>query len=206
MVARYGCPTNDALGKVIKSSVNLLSVIYARIYFPTYSNGLKDLAKFLGFEWSGPNVSGVQAIGWRHEWEKSGKSALKQKLIEYNMEDCEGLQRVENFVNNLFSPRGASTDHEDVDIVNIESLPRETPFKFQRVQFSLPEFEEINRAAYWDYQRDKILVKSSKRLKGIGEKVPKRRLVKPRPNKTIDWPAPTECPKCSGSKFWRHTT
>ena len=204
MVARYGCPTNDALGKAIESPVNLLSVIYARIYFPTYSNGLKDMAKFLGFKWSEPNVSGVQAIVWRHEWEKSGKPALKQKLIEYNTEDCEGLQRVENFVNHLFTPRGTSPDHEEVDIVNTESLPRETPFKFRRVQFCLPEFEEINQAAYWDYQREKILVKSSKRPKGIEKKVHKRRLVKPRANKTIDWPAPSECPKCSGSKIWKH--
>ena len=97
MVTRYGCPTDDTLGKAIESPVNLVSVIYARIYFPTYSNGLKDLAKFLGFEWSEPNVSGVQAIVWRHEWEKSGKLALKQKLIKYNTEDCEGLQRVAEF-------------------------------------------------------------------------------------------------------------
>ncbi len=204
MVARYGCPIDDDLGKVIKSPVNLLSVIYARIYFPTYSNGLKDLAKFLGYEWSEPNVSGVQAIVWRHEWERSGNSFLKRKLIEYNREDCEGLQLLENFVNHLFTPRGASPDHEEVDIVNTESLPHETSFKFQRVQFRLPEFEEINRAAYWDYQREKILVKSSKRLKGNAKKVQKRKLVKPRPNRTIDLPAPAECPKCRGSKIWRH--
>ncbi len=29
------------------------------------------------------------------------------------------------------------------------------------------EFEQINRAAYWDYRREKVLVKSSKRLKRI---------------------------------------
>jgi hypothetical protein len=204
MVARYGYPNNDVLDKVIKSPVNLLSVIYARIYFPTYSNGLKDLAKFLGYEWSEPNASGVQAIVWRHEWEKSGNSALKQKLIEYNREDCEGLQRVKNFVNNLFAPQGSILDHEEVDVVNTESLPHETPFKFRRVQFRLPEFEEINRAACWDCQREKILVKSGKRLKGNAKKVHKRKLVKPRPNRTIDWSAPAECPKCRGFKIWRH--
>jgi len=38
------------LDQLIASSVNLLSLIYAQIYFPTYSNGLKDVARRLGFE------------------------------------------------------------------------------------------------------------------------------------------------------------
>jgi predicted RecB family nuclease len=151
MVARYGCPVDDALGKAIDSLVNLLSVIYARIYFPTYSNGLKDLAKFLGYEWSDPNVSGVQAIVWRHEWEKSGNPTMKQKLIEYNREDCEGLQRVAAHVSNLSMPIGKSTGIYSSDVISVESLPREDSLTFQKMGFLLPEFEKINQAAYWDY-------------------------------------------------------
>jgi len=62
MITRYGDPSDDGLSKTIKSSLNLLSFIYARIYFPTYSNGLKELAEFLGFKWTEPNVSGLNAI------------------------------------------------------------------------------------------------------------------------------------------------
>lgn len=39
----------DFLARLIAESVNLLSVIYAQIYFPTYSNGLKEIARYLGF-------------------------------------------------------------------------------------------------------------------------------------------------------------
>jgi predicted RecB family nuclease len=50
---RYGGPPEDSVvGKAIASPVNLLSVIYAQVYFPVYSNGLKDIAGFLGL--SGP--------------------------------------------------------------------------------------------------------------------------------------------------------
>ena len=50
MCDRHGGPPEDStIGKAIISSTNLLSVIYARIYFPTYSNGLKEIARFLGF-------------------------------------------------------------------------------------------------------------------------------------------------------------
>ena len=35
------------LDRLIAESVNILSVIYTHIYFPTYSNGLKDIARYL---------------------------------------------------------------------------------------------------------------------------------------------------------------
>ena len=37
-----GAPEGSAAANAIQSPVNLLSAIYARIYFPTYSNGLKE--------------------------------------------------------------------------------------------------------------------------------------------------------------------
>ena len=42
----------ELLDRLINESVNLLSIIHARIYFPSYSNSLKDTAQWLGFEWT----------------------------------------------------------------------------------------------------------------------------------------------------------
>ncbi len=204
MRARYGRPASEAAEKAIACPFNLLSLIYARIYFPTYSNGLKDLARFVGFEWSDPTASGAQSVVWRSEWEQSHKPALKANLVEYNADDCEGLRRVTNFVNTLSAPRGAATDDTSAEIVHTESLRRETRWKFRRVQFRLPELEAISRTAYWDYQRDKILVKSSARLQKIAARSRKRRRGKPRVNTTIRCPVPVQCPRCGGPKVWKH--
>ena len=57
------------LDQLITDAVNLLSVIYAQIYFPTYSNGLKDIARYLGFQWSDSDASGLHTLMWRSEWE-----------------------------------------------------------------------------------------------------------------------------------------
>ena len=76
--------------------MNLLSLVFARIYFPTFSNGLKEIAAFLGFQWSGSPVSGLEAIAWRHLWESSADSKVKQELIDYNRQDCEALEVVAN--------------------------------------------------------------------------------------------------------------
>src|SRR5207302_1889531 len=63
MRQRYGAPPSASLvAKALESPINLLSDIFGQIYFPTYSNGLKDIAGWLGFRWSEQDVSGVQSI------------------------------------------------------------------------------------------------------------------------------------------------
>jgi len=49
--------------QLLSSSLNLLSLIYNQVYFPTYSNGLKEIARHLGFQWSEPDASGLGALG-----------------------------------------------------------------------------------------------------------------------------------------------
>jgi predicted RecB family nuclease len=68
--------------------VNVLSLIYARVYFPVHTNDLKSVAGCLGFRWSDPDASGLQGIVWRREWEGSREEAPKQRLLTYNQEDC----------------------------------------------------------------------------------------------------------------------
>ncbi|MFC1509059.1 TM0106 family RecB-like putative nuclease [Candidatus Omnitrophota bacterium] len=43
--------------KIIKNSINILSLIYSNIYFPTYSNDLKDIGNYLGAKWSDKDSS-----------------------------------------------------------------------------------------------------------------------------------------------------
>jgi len=96
MKARYcSAPMNaELIDYMISSSVNLLSFTYAQIYFPTYSNTLKEVARFLGFEWSERDPSGLRALMWRSEWENSRDSGIKQELTIYNAEDCAAVQKV----------------------------------------------------------------------------------------------------------------
>ena len=50
MCARYGSPCqNSSESKAIGSILNLLSFTFVQIYFPVWSNSLKDAAGFLGF-------------------------------------------------------------------------------------------------------------------------------------------------------------
>jgi len=83
-LARRKKPVDQSLAML----VNTLSIIYVHIYFPTYSNGLKEVAGCLGFSWTDADASGIQSIAWRMRWQTTRKEEWKEKLIRYNLEDC----------------------------------------------------------------------------------------------------------------------
>jgi predicted RecB family nuclease len=160
MKKRYPKPGSGRLvDDLIASAVNLLSIVYAQVYFPTYSNGLKDIARFLGFRWSHPAASGLSAMYWRRQWDLSHDPELKQRLVTYNQEDCAAAQTVAE----ALSAVSRSLPVVDKDIVDATTLKREYPQRFGKIDFALPEFQQINDAAQWDYQRQRVYLRSSKR-------------------------------------------
>jgi predicted RecB family nuclease len=68
--------------------VNVLSEIFGQVYFPTQSNGLKEIASWLGFAWTPDAPIGANSVAVRHEWEQSRLSTVKDRLVAYNLEDC----------------------------------------------------------------------------------------------------------------------
>jgi predicted RecB family nuclease len=164
MRARYPDIENASLlDDLISSAQNLLSIIYAHVYFPTYSNGLKDVANYLGFHWSDDTSSGLTALGWRSRWESIHDASLKEKLLTYNSEDCVAAEKVADAIAAVC--RSVSLEGTNLFAVSADSLKREYPQRFGDVEFVLPEFRQINKAAYWDYQRDKVYVRSNARVK-----------------------------------------
>src|SRR5205085_9261517 len=84
--------------RVLEKAVNVLSAIHATVYFPTFSNGLKDIGHHLGCTWTAEDASGLQSLVWRCRWEQTGEQGWKDKLLTYNAEDCAALKRVAEFV------------------------------------------------------------------------------------------------------------
>jgi predicted RecB family nuclease len=187
------------LDRVLKESVNLLEFIYGQVYFPTYSNGLKEIAGFLGFNWPDRDATGAYSVIWRHQWEESMTPRLEQKLRTYNSADCEALEFVVKVLWRLPSPEESKKLHQAGNIAfvtptlsNAFSHP-----SWQKFEGAMPELDEINEAAQWDYQRDRIYLRTRKHLKeseaqkGQAEVNPFRRV-----EKVISFPERPVCPKC----------
>ena len=94
--------------------------------------------------------------------------------------------------------RTASRDETPrLDVVNADSLKREYPRRFGEVEFALPEFQQINQAAYWDYQRSKVYIRSSRRLHRVSRKARTERSIdRIRPNKVIRLEEQRRVPNC----------
>ena len=205
MCERCGSPTEDtAVAKAIKSTVNVLSVLYSQIYFPTFSNGLKEIAGYLGFIWSAPAASGLQTISWRDEWEATKAPALKAAVLTYNAEDCEALQIVKSKIVELYRASSEAESSCLQDVVHTEKIKRSHSYGFKRNTFSIPELDTINKAAYWDYQRERVYVKSNAQLKGVLRRSSSRIGKAQSPNKIITYTRPRSCPKCNSAKFFVH--
>jgi predicted RecB family nuclease len=84
-----GPPEGSAADQAIRSAVNLLAVIFSQVCFPTYSNGLKEIAAWPGFKWTDSGLSGKQTIACREGAENCESSIAKRRLVTYNREDCE---------------------------------------------------------------------------------------------------------------------
>ena len=84
--------------RILAKAVNVLSAIHASVYFPTFSNGLKEVGRHLGCTWTDENASGLQSLVWRARWEQAREPVWKEKLLTYNAEDCAALKKVTEFV------------------------------------------------------------------------------------------------------------
>ena len=76
LLKKYTTEEQSCIKGISQASVNILSLIYSNIYFPTYTNSLKDVATYLGYSWSEEDASGIKSLVWRSQW---GKGNMREK-------------------------------------------------------------------------------------------------------------------------------
>jgi hypothetical protein len=189
----------EELNFILKHSVNILSFLALNVYPPTYTNELKDIAQFLGFTWSEMDASGIQSIVWRKRWELSQNALYKRKLIQYNLEDCYALRLIKEWLTRIeetFSEKAISGD-----FIKAEDVKVEKGNNFGQPQYLIQEFKEIAKYAYFDYQREKIYLKTNQFVKRAIKQREKRKKQINKINKIIEI-SPKSCPCCGYTKFF----
>ncbi len=63
-------------------------VVLKATEWPTRDYSIKTLAKYLGFIWRDTHPSGAASIEWFHRWVESGDLEIKQRILDYNEDDC----------------------------------------------------------------------------------------------------------------------
>jgi predicted RecB family nuclease len=72
----------------------LYDVVTKATEWPTYDRSIKTIAKFLKFDWRDKNPSGAASIQWFDEWATTRDAAIKQRILDYNEDDCRATRVV----------------------------------------------------------------------------------------------------------------
>jgi predicted RecB family nuclease len=171
---RRHAPQKNNVDAVIAALTNVLTIIYPHFYFPTYSNGLKDVAGWLGCHWSESDASGIRSIAWRIRWEESDDERWKAKLIQYNSEDCDALRKVTEFLSEASVGGPKSQPAASPRVAPVTELDRIVHTMTWR-KFVHEDFEFVNKRAYFDYQRSRVFVRTSAALRRYDRNAPRSR-------------------------------
>jgi predicted RecB family nuclease len=187
------------LARLRSRSVNVLSAIHAQVYFPVHGNDLKSVAGSLGFAWSDPSATGLQAIVWRSDWDATGDQAVRERLLTYNREDCAALEVVATALGSLAADGPPDTCGRALPVAGVDEIERATHRKYGQKQFALPEFAGITKCAYFDYQRDKVLCRTSPAVKESLRRKRRPRKAALRVNRVVDCQDVKVCPHCGST-------
>ena len=191
---------SEPIDRVLAHSTNILSLIYGRIYFPVYSNSLKHIAPFLGHAWADHSVSGINSMVWRRQWESSANPDLKERLLIYNRDDCAALKVVTDFIHGLTDQYQQNNGNRKPIVGGVAvSCISDVKAQFARPsfgkpQFDGPDFDYINRCSYFEYQRQKIYVRTNKNMAKQNARK-KRRAKRRRDQEKVEIPC-SACPNC----------
>ncbi len=163
-IYHYGSYENKAIKKLSKRYsddetyealnqrlININKLLYAKVYFPVFSNSLKTLGIYVGASWSNI-VSGLQSLVWRYRWEKRQQTEIQHLLVTYNTEDCQALKLLTDVISSL---KEIANSDDSIDFVD---EPKQ--FDTEKGKLVHKQFNIILETAHRDYDKNKISLRS----------------------------------------------
>ena len=86
---------------LLKRFVDIHQVVTETITLPVESYALKNIARWLGFEWRNPEANGAQSVCWYEQWLKTGDRSLLDAIIIYNEDDCYATYYIKEWLSNF---------------------------------------------------------------------------------------------------------
>lgn len=73
------------------------------VVLPVPGYGLKEMAKYLGFQYTDPDAGGAESIWWYNQYQDDpvANASYKARLLRYNEEDCRAMVEVLRFLRSL---------------------------------------------------------------------------------------------------------
>jgi predicted RecB family nuclease len=203
MRKRHGNAGAGIAAAALDAMVNVLSFVFAQVYFPSHTNSLKDLTSWLGFAWPDTALYGPNSMRSRSMWERSHEAA-RDSLTAYNVADCIALQCLCDHLSALSQDNSTNPQEAVMDLVKVDEMkPLPSFLLINKDGAALPAFKTINKAAYWDYQRTRVYVRTSKIIKKASRQRSGLRAKRLSTERTVRYPAPCHCSRCGGTDLFR---
>ena len=100
------CGLQDNIREVIFGNMrDLYKDAVSCFAFPTYGNGLKQIASYMGYKWKHPDVDALESIALYFQYvEDPDKNKDKiQKVVDYNEDDCRATMLVRDWLERSLS-------------------------------------------------------------------------------------------------------
>jgi predicted RecB family nuclease len=194
----------EQFASILKKCVNVLSTIYPHVYFPTYSNSLKEILPSICQNFDNQRATGLDSIVWRMQWESDRDTHTRTALHDYNKSDCRGLMKLTDFITCRIS-KGLETTEDVITVNRTEKMQLVRPHWqiFTPKAYAVAEIEQICKSAYFDYQREKVLIRTQPQLKSINRRAANNKSNLPsKINRTILFEI-KRCPDCKCRKLNR---
>jgi len=144
--------------------------------------------------------------------EATHDDSWKERLTTYNLDDCAALKKVAEFIATLNAqatspavpPLNGNAAFRVASVAEIDKLarPRKT---WGPVDFFHSDYDYINKCAYFDYQRERVYVRTSKTKRKRKARGKKHRNSTLRVTKCVEITA-SRCPCCKSTDVERNVT
>ena len=91
---------HEVEGLLFPHMIDLHKMATRAYVFPTYGNGLKDVAVYLGFKWRHDDVNALDAIAYylKYQDDPDGYRDEMQAIVDYNEDDCMATRVVKDWL------------------------------------------------------------------------------------------------------------
>ncbi len=83
---------------LLKRFVDIHAFVTQTTILPIEGYGLKQIARWLGFEWRDRKANGGQCVFWYDTWLKNGDRSFLAAILSYNEDDCRATYHVKDWL------------------------------------------------------------------------------------------------------------
>jgi uncharacterized protein len=97
-LAEYYNTPYEKVEPLLSRFVDLHERVTRVVTLPVESYALKQIARWIGFNWRNPEANGAQSIYWYAQWLKTGDRSFLNAILCYNEDDCRATYRVKDWL------------------------------------------------------------------------------------------------------------